>query len=91
MEQFLFTPKVALKTDQTNETAFFFIHLVGLKDPPNHPVSNARAFRLNVNNMAVLVKIESDPFVNKPPVYNTKESFEKESVDSLSLTDKPFY
>ena len=36
----------------------------------------------------VLVKIESDSFINKGPVYNTKESFEKESSDSLSLTDK---
>ena len=35
--------------------------------------------------------MESDIFVNKPPVYNTKERFEKENADLLSLTDKPLY
>ena len=64
---------------------FSLIYLVGLKDPPNHPVSKARAFCMNVK------KIESDSFVNKWPVYNTKESFEKESTNLLSLTDKPLY
>ena len=39
----------------------------------------------------LLVKIGSDPFVSKQPVYITKESFEEESADSLSLTDKPLY
>ena len=27
----------------------FFINLVSLEDPPNHPVSKARAFSVNVN------------------------------------------
>ena len=39
---FFFTYQWALKTNQTHETAFFFIHLVGLEDPPNHPVSKVR-------------------------------------------------
>ena len=52
-EQFLFTPQWALKTNQTHETAFFFIHLVGLDGPPNHPVSKAfTAFCVNVNKHA---------------------------------------
>ena len=34
---------------------------------------------------------ESDPFINKQPMYNMKESLEKESADSLSLTVKPLY
>lgn len=34
---------------------------------------------------------ESDPFINKQPMYNMKESLEKERADSLSLTVKPLY
>ena len=48
-EQFLFTPQWALKTNQIHETGFFFIHLVGLEDPPNHPVCKARVFCVNIN------------------------------------------
>ena len=61
------TTQWALKTNQTHETAFFFIHLVGLEES------------------------ESDPFVNKQPTYNTKESFVKESADLLSLADNLSY
>ena len=43
-----FTPYWALQTNQTHETTFFFIHLVGLEDPPNHPVNKARVFCVNV-------------------------------------------
>ena len=48
-EQCLFTPQWAPKTNQTQETAFFFIHLVSLWVPPNHPISKATAFCVNVN------------------------------------------
>ena len=44
-----FTPQWALKINQNHEAAFFFIHLVGLEDPPNHQVSKVRAFHVNVN------------------------------------------
>ena len=44
-----FTPQWALKTNQTHETAFFLIYLVGLEDPPNHLVSKTKAFCVNVN------------------------------------------
>ena len=54
---------------------------MGLEGPPNHPVSNTRAFCVNLNKQQLLVKTESDPFVNERPVYNTKESFVKESTD----------
>ena len=33
---------LALKTNQTHETAFFLIRLVGLEDPTNHPICKAR-------------------------------------------------
>ena len=78
---FFFTPQWALKTNQTHETSLFFIHLVGLEGPPNHPVSNTRAFYVNLNKQQLLVKTESDPFVNERPVYNTKESFVKVNAD----------
>ena len=64
---FFFTPQWALKTNQTHETSLFFIHLVGLEGPPNHPVSNTRAFYVNLNKQQLLVKTESDPFVNERP------------------------
>ena len=44
-----FTPQWALKTNQNHEAAFFFIHLVGLEEAPNHHVSKVRAFHVNVN------------------------------------------
>ena len=34
-----------------------------------------------------MVATTQNPFVNKRPVYNTKESFEKESANLLSPTD----
>ena len=37
------------KPTKTHETAVFFIHLVGLEGPPNHPVCKARTFCVNVN------------------------------------------
>ena len=49
-EQFLFNPQWALKTNKTHETACFFIHLVGLECPLNHPLSIIRAYCVNVNN-----------------------------------------
>ena len=43
-----------------------FIHLGDLEGLPNHPVSKARAFRVKCKQTwQLLVKIESDPFVNK--------------------------
>lgn len=39
-------------------------------------------------NKQLIVKIENDPFINRRLVYR-KTSFEKESADLLSLTDKP--
>ena len=87
-----FTPQWALKTNQNHEAAFFFIHLVGLEDPPNHQVSKVKSISCECKQKwQLLVKIESDPFVNKQTVYSTKESFEKESADSLSPTDKSLH
>ena len=48
-----------LRKEVVHGSVFSRIYLVGLKDPPNHPVSKAREFCMNVK------KIESDSFVNK--------------------------
>ena len=71
-----------------HETAFFFIHLVGLKCSPNHPVNSQSILCECKQTWQLLVKIKSDLFVNNV-VYNLKESFEKESAESLFLTYEP--
>ena len=44
-----FHSSVGTQTQPNHETAFFFIHLVGLDGPLNHPVNKVRAFCVNVN------------------------------------------
>ena len=61
-----FHPSLVLEINQTHETAFFFIHLLGLEGPPTHPVSKTRAFCMNVN-MTAYSQNQSDPFVKKQP------------------------
>ena len=66
-EQFLFNPHWTLKTSQTHETAFFFIHWVGLEGPPNHLACKVSILCKCKQTLQLLVKIKSDPFVNKQP------------------------
>ena len=68
MELFLFILQWALKTNQAHETAFFFIHLVGLED-------FVRAFCVRKQTWQLLVKIKSDPFVNKQPGVEHEREF----------------
>ena len=79
--------------NQPNLRNCFFIYLMSLEGPPNHPVCKACLSVLYKckQTWQLIVKTESDLFVNKQTVYNTKSSFVKESTDSLSLTDKPSY
>ena len=78
-----FSPSLGTQNQST-------IHLVDLEGSLTHPPSKARAFLCKCKQIwQLLVKTKSHPFLNKRPVYNTKDSFEEQGTDLLSLTDKP--
>ena len=71
-----------------------FAVLKGLILNLNFLFQGAVSFHLSVGTQnqtwLLLVKIKCDIFVNSP-AYSTTESFEKESAELVSLTDKPLY
>ena len=56
-----FTAQWTLKTNQNHE--MFFIHLAGLKGPPNHSVSKVRAFCVSVNKLCSFLYFYVNTFI----------------------------